>query len=231
MRHASGKDGSRRLPAAGAAGAAVLTIGWLVAGALQEGADVRRGAISDLGAANADKAWLWNVPLTVAGVLIAIFALGLYRVLRPSFTAGLGAVLIAIAGVGLALEGAVFQLDCRETEPACEGRPSYSWQHSAHELETALGFLALLVAIVLLAPRFRREPGLRILWRYSLLSAAAFVVLLFVSGLAEESDWEGIVQRLLVTVLLAWIAVVGIRLARPAWKVLPPRRRIPEGDV
>lgn len=199
---------------AGLLGPIILTLAWLAAGHLQEGADARRGSISDLGAGTASKAWLWNAPLTVGGVLIAAFALGLYRTLRPGRVSTIGAPLIAIFGIGLALEGALFQLDCRETVPACKDRSSYSWQHSAHEIESGVGFLALLVAIALLALRFRREPSLRSLWLYSLMTAAAFVVLLLASGASEDSDWEGLVQRLLVTLLLAWIAVIAFRLAR-----------------
>lgn len=193
----------------GLLGAIVLTLGWLAAGALQANADVRRGTISDLGAADADKAWLWNVPLAVGGVLIAAFALGLLRVLRPGRKPAIAAVLIAVFGIGLALEGALFRLDCRETVPACAARASHSWRHTAHEIESGIGFLALLVAIILLALRFRREPRWRSLSFVSLALAIAFVPLLLGSGLAEDSEWEGLAQRLVVTVLLAWIAVVA----------------------
>jgi len=207
-----------RLIRCGALAAIVLTLGWLVAGSLQTNADVRRGTISDLGAADADKAWVWNVPLTVGGVLVAAFAIGLHRALRPGWGSAIAAALIAVFGVGLALEGALFHLDCRETVPTCAARASHSWRHTAHEIESGIGILALVVAIVVLALRFRREPRWRSLWLASLSTAVAFVVL---SAIAEDSAWEGLVQRLLVTVLLGWIAVVAWVLS--CWADFPAR--------
>jgi Protein of unknown function (DUF998) len=210
----------RALAWCGVVGPAMIVLAGLVAGFAQDDTDVRREGLSDLGTATADKAWLWNIPLSIGGVLIVLGAaavfVGLDRGRRPR----VAAALIGAFGAGLALEGALFRLDCRESDVGCEERDSHSWRHVAHEVETVIGFVAVLAAIVLLATWFRRR-GPRTLLIASLIASAALVVFVFGWEAIAESAWGGLVQRVFVAIILAWIALVSYRVVEHAGKADP----------
>ena len=69
--------------------------------------------ISDIGAQTADRAWLYNqIAANLNGLLIVVFALGLWRALGSGWLARLGVVGLAILGATRFLEG-FLRLDCR----------------------------------------------------------------------------------------------------------------------
>jgi hypothetical protein len=191
---------------------AVFTLGWLVAGLFQENANVSRGTISDLGAETADKAWLWNVPLSVSGVLIIAFAAAVYGAFARTAGLVIAVLFLALFGLSQALGGIAFRRDCRSTEPACEDRADYSWHHDVHEALAGPGFLVLIVALLILMLRFRREAGWRPVWWYSLATLLAFVMLIVAFAARENEPGSGVIQRGLASIFFLWIGVVAHRL-------------------
>jgi hypothetical membrane protein len=89
-----------------------------------------------------------------------------------------------------------------------------SWHSATHELVSLLVFLALVAAPLVLARAFSGCAPWRDLRAYSITTGVVGLVLLVLlfSGIAES--WTGVVQRVLVTVLLLWIAILGARLIR-----------------
>jgi hypothetical membrane protein len=77
-------------------------------------------------------------------------------------------------------------------------------------------FLVLVIAPLVLARAFRRDSRWRGLRRYSLATGAVTLVLLLVFGGDSFPGWNGLAERILIAVPLAWIAVIGTRLARIA---------------
>ena|SRR5918996_1245193 len=189
----------------------VFTLGWLLAGVLQENANVSRGTISDLGAETADKAWLWNVPLSISGVLIIAFAAAIYGAFRRTGGLVIAVVFLALFGLSQALSGILFRRDCRSTEPGCDDGADYSWHHDIHEALAGPGFLVLIVALLILMVRFRREPGWRPLWWYSLATLIAFISLIVAFAARENEAGSGLIQRGLATVFFLWIGAVSYR--------------------
>ncbi|MBD0329490.1 MAG: DUF998 domain-containing protein [Thermoleophilia bacterium] len=203
------------LAAAGVAAGVVFTAGWLVAGLVSRTADVGRGTLSDLGAATADRPWIWNSARTVAGVLVVAVSLGVYRRARGLPGAAAGVVLLGLFGAALAA-AFVARRDCRTTEPACGTDGEYSWQHVAHEVASPFGSFGLMIALVVLTRAFAHDPRLAGLARYSRATVGAFLVLLVAYLLLEERPGAGISQRLSSLVVFVWLAAVAYRLDRLA---------------
>jgi Protein of unknown function (DUF998) len=128
--------------------------------------------ISDLGAETASSAWIYNqVGVNLTGILIVIFALGLWLALSPSVLGRLGAAAVALTGLTLFLEG-FFRLDCRGIDTGCENT---SWISDGHKLLTGISGAFLFAAPLLLAFAFRRLPGWRRAWLPSLLAIPVFI--------------------------------------------------------
>jgi hypothetical protein len=89
-----------------------------------------------------------------------------------------------------------------------------SWHNHAHDVVSAVLYVDLVLAQVLLARRFGREPAWRP-WRPWLLASAAVtcaVLIAFAAG--TSAPGAGILQRVAVTIPLAAITAIAARLLR-----------------
>ena len=130
--------------------------------------------------------------------------------------AAVGSTLMGLAGIGLIVAG-LARNDCSSELDACADRieaGQVSWHHATHDLASLVIFLALVAAPLVFARSFRREQSWRNLSAYSMITGVLGLVLLiaFVTGVA--GSYNGLVQRLFVTVPFLWIAVLGARLIR-----------------
>ncbi len=132
------------------------------AAALLFGAGPARGfrnaddAISDLGAGTATSTWLYNqLGTNLTGLLMIVFALGLWRALSPDLVGRLGAGLLVLQGINLFLEG-FFPLDCQGIDANCDNT---SWQADGHRWVSRFTGAFLFIAQIVLAFAFRRIPG------------------------------------------------------------------------
>ena len=98
------------LRAAGVCGLLALvtiSVGW-IGGALAQ-PDAYSSAdddLSDLGALTANKAWIYNqIGDNLTGILIILFAVGLWRAVRPSVPGQIGAGAVMLTGLGVFLDG------------------------------------------------------------------------------------------------------------------------------
>lgn len=185
-----------------------FTIGWVLGSFAQPARfDVVEDDISDLGALTANHAWLYNrVSANLTGLLVVLFALGLWRVLRPGRWAHVGVAALAISGFGQFLDG-FFRLDCRAIDPRCTN-PIASWHGTAHGIETVVTLVTLLVSMFALARAFEREDAWGDLARPSRLAGVAALASLV--GLLLVST--GIAVLVASTIYFLWIALVAYRL-------------------
>jgi len=204
--------------AAGLSGALLFTLGWIAGGLLQPATySWTRQEISDLGALTAEHAWVWNLADSLSGVLILIFAVGLFPLVRSSKAGKAGAILIGAVGVGGVLDG-LLREDCPlSTSEACQrlqDGPGLSWHHEAHNVESVLVFLAILAAPFAIAKAAAGVERLRGLRTYSqatgLLQVLAAVSYAFLYGEAGG----GVAQRVLATAFMAWVAVLAVWMRR-----------------
>jgi hypothetical protein len=146
---------------------------------------------------------------TLAFLVAGATTLGLAYMIRQltmgTWGSGVGSLLVAVYGIGAILV-AIFPTD-RVDDP--EDLTSLSTTSLIHSGVALVSFICMIVAMVVLTRTFLLEPR----WRASLsrwivlFPCAAFSLLLGQS----EGTWVGLMQRLLVGVISAWMIVVAIR--------------------
>jgi Protein of unknown function (DUF998) len=201
------------LRAAGVCGLLVLvtvSVGW-IGGALAQ-PDAYSSAdddLSDLGALTANKAWIYNqIGDNLAGILIILLGLGLWRALSPDVLGRIGAGAVMLTGLGIFLEG-FLRLDCRGIDRGCTNE---SWHSSAHKMNNRFTVAASIAAPLILAFAFRRIPEWRGAWLPSLLAVPASLV----CGLLFSVLGNGASVRASTLTLIAWYVFLAVWLIRTA---------------
>jgi hypothetical membrane protein len=198
-------------------GPTAFTIAWIIAEVLQDGYSPRQDYISELAAMDAQHVWIAITGFLLLGIGTTALGAGLAGALggRP---ARIGSILVALAGVGMIVAG-LARGDCRSRLDACAARidaGDVSWHQATHELASAVVFFALVAAPLLFARAFRDDESWRDLRAYSMITGVAGLVLLvlFYAAASGSWSWVGVVQRVFVTELLLWVAIVGAGLVR-----------------
>jgi hypothetical membrane protein len=192
---------------AGIAGPAAFTTAWALASLLQAGHSATEVQISGLAAPNARDPWIMITGFVALGGCSAAFGTALHRELGGSGRAGGGPRLIQAAGLLTVAAGLLRRDQMLLTAPAHE-----SWHNHAHDVVSAVIYVALVTAPLLLARRFRGDPRWRTL-RGPLVAAslatAAVLVLFFAEAFPSSA---GLLQRVGVSVPLAAVCAVAVRL-------------------
>ena len=183
-----------------------FNLGWILGGFAQPAAySVADDDISDLGAVTASSAWLYNqLAANLTGLLVIVLAIGLWSALSPDLLGRLGSVALIVAGAGTFLDG-IFRLDCRGIDAACTND---SWHSHAHKIESGVTGAATLLAPLLLAFAFRRDPS----WRSAWLPTLATVPAVILANVVFSAIGDGAATRAGTVVVFLWIAFVGLRL-------------------
>jgi len=200
---------------AGIAGPAVFTGAWIVSSLRQAGYPAAEIQISGLAAPDARDPWIMVAGFVVLGGCTVAFGAALHEALGGHGGAGLAPRLIQGAGL-LTIAAGLLRRDRMLLTPG-----SVSWHNHAHDLVSAVIYVDLVAAQVLLAGRFGRDPaGLELTWRSwrpwllasGLATGAALIVFVAVTPAAEA----GVLQRVAVTIPLVAIAAIAVRLLRTA---------------
>lgn len=139
---------------------------------------------SDLGAHTAASPWVANqIGSNLAGVLLLVFAIGLWGSLGRHLSARIGTALVATAGVCIFLTGLI-RLDCREIDAGCG---NWSWHAQSHLALAAITALVLVLAPFVLARALKLTQNWRNLWVPTL----AFAIGTVVAGVAGGA-WAGV---------------------------------------
>ena len=182
--------------------AAALLVGGLAQPDAFSSAD---DAISDLGALTASSPWIYNqVGLNLTGILVMVFALGLWRALSPDVLGRAGAVGLVLVGLTLFLQG-FLRLDCRGIDAGCENT---SWHSDAHGLATGVSAVFLFASPIVLAFAFRRVPGWRNAWLPTLAAIPAF----FLASILFSALGNGASTRAGAITWFVWLAFIAYQL-------------------
>ena len=205
----------------GVLGPAAFTAAWLVAQRRQDEYQVRHEHISGLAAKDANDPHVMTAGFVALGGCSIAFASALDRRLGPR--AGMGPALIGVAGLATIVAGG-FRRDRRSNFPA-PGKPEgQSWENDVHDTAAVVGGVAGTVGLVALAPRLARDPAFRDLARPALGAAGTSAGLSgwFLRDVVRPGN--GVLQRANVTVPLAFVARLGLRMLRqPARDVIQDR--------
>jgi hypothetical membrane protein len=193
---------------AGVAGPAAFTLAWLVSAARQRGLSFATPQISGLAADNARDPWLMISGFLLLGGGALGFGAALSAALGGRRQAGPGPAVIQAAGV-LAIAAGLLRRDHVLLTSGPE-----SWHNRAHDVVSAAAYVLLVAAPVLLARRLRSDRRWRGLAAPLVAAAAVSAALLVAFYAAPHNTWDATLQRFAVTLPLAAIAAVAVRLAR-----------------
>jgi hypothetical protein len=160
--------------------------------------------------------WLQVLNFVLFGLMLIVFAVGLHHAVAASGRAAwVGPAFLGVAGIALVISGF-------KTDPHLVSTGPRTWHGLIHGLAFFLLVVSLLLSMLFLWWRFRKDP----LWRgydlYTLITGVLSAVLFF----AFSSPQWGF--YLFLAVVLTWIEIVAVRLrsvAGGATTRRPPRVR------
>jgi hypothetical protein len=198
----------RAATAAGIAGPVAFTAAWIAGSLRQTGHPAAEVQLSGLAAPDARDPWIMLTGFLVLGGCTVAFGGALHDALGGRGHAGLAPRLIQGAGA-LTVAAGLLRRDHMLLTPG-----SVSWHNHAHDVVSAIIYADLVVAQVLLAARFGRDPRWKP-WRPWLLASAAATAAILIAFAGDTSaPAAGILQRVAVTIPLAAITAVAARLLR-----------------
>ena len=150
--------------------------------------------------------YLMSAAFIIWGIGIVSLAAGIFLAVTPR--PRVGSVLILVAGIAIVIAG-VFKGDLITKDTPF----STTTSGAIHDLSSLVAFLFIIVAMFVMARRFKRDEMWRQVQRPSfwLGVASALSLVVFVFGPVPESV-DGLGQRIFVFWLLSWVMLAGIRL-------------------
>jgi uncharacterized protein DUF998 len=142
--------------------------------------------------------WAQVANFVLSGLLLMIFAAGLFFGTTDGRGSRAGPTLLLVAGAAMALMGF-------ETDPPLQSTGPRTLHNFIHDLAFALFVFALLPALFFLWRRFRREDLWRRHARYTLTTGVLATLLLFLPSVA---------YYLFIAVVLVWFELTAVRLWR-----------------
>jgi Protein of unknown function (DUF998) len=202
---------SRLAAAGGVAGPVLFTLAWVAGSLRQAGHSAAEVQLSGLAAEDARDPQIMMAGFVLLGVGTMVFGAGLGRVaaLRSA-----GPWLVLVAGAASVAAGLFRRDQMLLVGPGFAGE---SWHNQVHDVVGGVAYGAMLAAPLVLARRWRDDPDWAPVSRpvqgLALASAAALAV--FASRIA--GPYNGVVQRIAVTLALtAEIVIAGRMLTLPS---------------
>jgi Protein of unknown function (DUF998) len=222
--------------AAGVAGPLAFTGAWIAGSLRQAGYGFTEVQISGLAAPEARDPWIMIGGFVVLGGCLIGFGSALHEGLgcfggpspaaeprgsglaepRPPPRPGPAPRLIQAAGLLTVAAGLL-----RRDHMLLNGTAGESWHNHAHDVISGIIYVILVAVPVLLARKFRGYPQWRDLSWPLLAGAAATAVLLIVFTAHTFRAWDGTLQRVAVSLPLAIMCAVALRLIRTAPRARP----------
>lgn len=187
----------------GIIGPIVVVVGDLAASLTTPGYSLIRDSVSSL--ALEPIGWLQSICFLAMGLLLEIFAAGLFFNVRRARGFYAGIVLFALCGFVL-MSIATFHMDApggsRTTAGIIHTIASYG-----------LGLL-FPIAILSLAPSFKSTLNWRVIFIYTLIAGALAFALILGALFAEQPGWFGLYERIIILNALVWVEAVAIHFLR-----------------
>jgi MFS family permease len=186
----------------GIIGPIVVIVGDLAASLSIPGYSPVRDTVSSLALTRIG--WLQSICFLAMGLLLEIFVAGLFFNIRRASAFHAGIVLLALCGFVLMLIAA-FHMD-HLNAPPIDG--------TIHTIASyGLGLL-FPIAILLLAPSFKRTPNWKNIFVYTLVAGILSLALIIGAFLSDQTGWFGLYERIIILNALVWVEVVAIHFLR-----------------
>jgi len=183
----------------GIVGPIVVIVGDLAASLSIPGYSPIRDSVSSL--ALTSIGWLQSICFLAMGLLLVIFAAGLFFNIRRARGFHLGIGLLALCGFVLMLIAA-FRMDASGTQRTIEG--------IIHTIASySLGLLFPIV-ILSLTPSLKNDPYWKNIFVYTLVAGVLAFGLIIGAFFTEQTGWFGLYERIIILNALVWVEVVAI---------------------
>jgi hypothetical protein len=196
----------RLAAAGGVAGPVLFTLAWVAGSLRQAGHSAAELQLSGLAAEDARDPQIMMAGFVLLGAGTIVFGAGLGRVTAPRQA---GRWLVLVAGAASIAAGLFRRDHMLLDSPGFAGE---SWHNQVHDVVSGVAYGAMLAAPLLLARRWRDDPGWAPVGRpvqgLALVSAGAPAV--FASRIAGPCN--GVVQRIAVTLALAAEILIARRM-------------------
>ena len=192
------------LALAGILGPLVFFIGDYVPALTTPGYNFIRDSISSL--AWTKLGWMQTVGFLTVGLLAEIYVIGLVLNIHPRRGFRTGAFLLVLFGFGLLMIGAFHTDVIGVTESTVDG--------NIHGLFSKIIFGSFPIAALLISFSIKRDPHWQHLYRYTIITVILGFLLLLAVWLANNTNWFGLFERLLVANILIWVEVTAIQILR-----------------
>jgi hypothetical protein len=186
----------------GIVGPIIVIVGDLAASLSVPGYSPIRDSVSSF--ALTSLGWLQSICFLAMGLLLVIFAAGLFFNIRRARGFHAGIVLLALCGFVLMLI-ATFHMD-HSGAPPIDG--------IIHTIASyGLGLL-FPIAIFSLAPSFKSTPNWIDIFIYTLIAGVLAFGLIIGAIFGNQRGWFGLYERIIILNSLAWVEVVAIHCLR-----------------
>jgi hypothetical protein len=205
----------------GIVGPIVVIVGDLTASLCVPGYSPVRDSVSSF--ALTSVGWLQTICFLAMGLLLEIFAAGLFFTIRKAHGFHAGIVLFALCGFVLMLIAA-FHMG-HSGAPRIDG--------IIHTISSYSLGLLFPVAILTLVPSFKRTPNWKGVLIYSLVAGILGLGLIIGAIFGDQRGWFGLYERIIILNALVWVEVTAVHflrvLLRQEPKAQPPQSGVGGG--
>jgi hypothetical protein len=199
---------------AGLAGPAAFTSAWVTSTVRQVEYSLAEEHLSGLAAPDARNRHLMTTGFLAMGVSTVVFASELEESLGGRDRAGLGPTVVGLSGWATIVAGLLPRDRMVLRLPGEVTPPVPSWKNDGHDIASGAIYGCVVVGPILLALRFRGDPDWDDLVIPSVATSALSLALLALFASRVVEPYNGIVQRLMVTVPMVSTAALAVRVLR-----------------
>jgi hypothetical protein len=187
----------------GIVGPIVVVVGDIAASLSTPGYSPIRDSVSSL--ALTGIGWLQSICFLAMGLLLEIFAAGLFFNIRRARAFHAGIVFLALCGFVL-LMIAAFHMDAPGTPRTIAG--------TIHTIASYSLGLLFPIAILSLTPSLKSTSNWKNIFIYTLIAGILAFGLIIGAFFTDQTGWFGLYERIIILNALVWIEVVAIHLLR-----------------
>jgi len=162
--------------------------------------------VSELGVAGTPTAFFFNtVGFMFFGILVMIFAYGIYKEIEDGIGIEIGSILIFLCGLSLFFLG-IFPCDV--------GCVNVTNTGIMHTIFNRIAIFCAISASLVIALRFRQSNRWKRYARFSVMIGIASAIAWFIFFFVPVPGYAGAIQKTAILISLIWVEVISLSLLR-----------------